>query len=288
MRSTGLFFALIAVLLCSSFSEAQSDAMPGTVTFTTIDVPGAVYTGIFAINSVGDMVGNYGQNTLKDSHGFMYSNGVFTYFDYPGQTVTVPMGINDSNLIVGSAGEFSIIGFLYDGTTFTTITDGNNSATYPNGINNAGIVVGGAGTIYTTKGFEMLNGRFKTLNVTGGYTYVYGNGINNLGTIVGWTESDGFICRGSTCKIMDYPGASQTEALGINDAGVIVGWYAASGCVCGFASKKGKFISFAFPGAAATTAAGINKSGQIVGQYTFDYTAWHGYVTSPITDADFQ
>lgn len=283
----GLLVALV-LLATATLLQGQSNAKPLNVTFTTIDVPGAVYTGIFGINSAGVMVGNYGENTSSDSHGFMYDYGTFTYFDYPGQTVTVPTGINDSNLVVGYAGTITVTGFFFDGTNFTNIQDGSNSATFSNGLNNANEVVGAAGTIYTTKGFESRNGHFKNLNLQGEYTYVRGSGVNNLGTIVGWTDSDGFICRANLCKLIDYPGAFQTAGRGINDAGVIVGWYAASGCTCAFASKNGKFLSFSYPGAAATTADGINASGQIVGQYTFDYNAWHGFVTTPITSEAFQ
>ena len=282
-----LLFSFILVF-CSAFAHGQSDLKSITVTFTTIDVPGAGYTIIWGVNTAGDMVGSYGQDTSQDAHGFLYSGGTFTYFDYPSQSVTVPTGINDSNLIVGYAGKNPVVGFLYDGSSFQTLVDGNNTATASLGINNAGDVVGGAGTIYTTKGFELRSGKFKTLNVPGHHTYNYGNGINNFGTIVGWTESDGFICRGNICKIMDYPGAVQTKALGINDGGVVVGWYTSTGSTGGFASKNGKYISFGFPGAAFTGAEGINNSGQIVGAYTFDYNAWHGFVTNPITAADFQ
>ena len=288
MRVNRHFSLPLLLLTCASVIAAQPNPNTVNVTFTTIDVPGAVYTGIFGINTAGDMVGSYGQDTSQDAHGFLYSGGTFTYFDYPSQSVTVPTGINDSNLIVGYAGKNPVVGFLYDGLSFQTLVDGSNTATASLGINNAGEVVGGAGTIYTTKGFDLRSGKFKTLNVPGHHTYNYGNGINNFGTIVGWTESDGFICRGNNCKIMDYPGAVQTEALGINDGGVVVGWYTSTGGTWGFASKNGKYISFGFPGAAFTGAEGINNSGQIVGAYTFDYQAWHGFVTNPITAADVQ
>lgn len=280
------FFTLF--LLCIPLLRAQSNVITITPTFTTIDVPGAVYTGIFGINAAGVMTGNYGQNILKDSHGFTYDHGTFTYFDYPGESVTVPLGINDSNLIVGYAGKYTIVGFLYDGADFTTVTDGIDSATYAQGINNAGIVVGGVGDIYTTKGFEMRNGHFKGLRVQGSYTYVKGSGINNFGTVVGWADSEGFVCKQNSCTTLNYPGAFQTSLRGINDKGIIVGWYTDSTCTCGFATKNGKFISFGFPGAAGTAADSVNSSGQIVGQYTFDYSAYHGFITNPITDADFQ
>src|SRR5882762_4864052 len=96
-------FAFLALLsLCVGLIHAQTPPdISAQLTFTTIDVPGAGYTGIFGINTAGDLVGNYGQDTNGDSHGFLYSSGILTYFDYPGQNVTVPGGINDSGLIVG-------------------------------------------------------------------------------------------------------------------------------------------------------------------------------------------
>jgi probable HAF family extracellular repeat protein len=280
-----IFPALL--FFCMALVHAQVIPTSANITFTTIDVPGAGYTGVWAINTAGDMVGNYGQDTNSDSHGFLYSNGTFTYFDYPGESVTVPRGINDSNLIVGYRGKNPVVGFLFDGATFTTLQHGSDSATYTDGINNAGDVVGGTGTIYSTKGFEMRGSRFKVLKVPGEYIYVSGSGVNNFGVVVGWTDDNGFKCRAAQCQIFNFPGSSRTVALGINDNGIIVGWYDMAPFTYGFASKNGKYISLRYPGAVATSASGINASGQIVGEYTSDYQTYHGFVTSPITAADF-
>jgi uncharacterized membrane protein len=234
------------------------------------------------------MVGNYGQDTSSDSHGFLYTNGTFTYFDYPGESVTVPLGINDSGVIVGHAGQNPVVGFLYDGTSFTTLRADNRTATFASGINNAGEVVGAAGTIYATRGFEMRNGHYKAINFPGQYVYGYASGINNLGEIVGFTDYAAYAYKLGRFKLIHYPQATQTEAWGINDGGVIVGSYdVPSDCLCAFAAKKGKYLSFRYPGAVATAAIGINAAGQIVGQY-FDGQTFHGFVTSPITAEDFQ
>jgi uncharacterized membrane protein len=281
-----IFPALL--FFCMALVHAQVIPTPANITFTTIDVPGAGYTGILGINKAGDLVGDYGQDLNDhDARGFLYQNGRFTYFDYPGESQTVPTGINDSGLIAGSAGVSSVVGFLYDGTTFTSIQHGSDSATYVNGINNAGDVVGGTGTIYATKGFRMRDGQFKRLNVPGEFIYAYGHGINNLGQIAGWSDNDSFMCRQDNCQLFHFPGATKTEALGINDNGIIVGWYDMWPFTNASARKNGKYMSFSYPGAAATVAYGINVSGQIVGAYTFDYEAWHGFVTSPIAAADF-
>jgi hypothetical protein len=278
------------LFFCMALVHAQVTPTPANITFTTIDVPGAHYTGVWGINKTGDMVGNYGQDTNADSHGFLYGNGAFTYFDYPGESKTVPTGINDSGLIAGHAGDSSVVGFLYDGTSFTSIQHGTDSATFVIGINNAGDVVGGTGTIFATKGFKMRDGKFKRLNVPGEFIYIYGTGINNLGKIVGWTDDDGFVCRLGSCQLIDFPGAIKTEAWGINDSGIIVGWYEKGPpyAIHGFASKNGRYISFDYPGAGATAATGINSSGQIVGEYTSDFSAYHGFVTSPISAGHFE
>jgi probable HAF family extracellular repeat protein len=287
-------YSLLAVLiLLAAWASAQSDSKPPAIrtiypTFTTIDVPGAGYTGVLGINKAGDMVGNYGTNTETDSHGFLYSNGTFTYFDYPGATVTVASGINDSGLIVGHAGEAPVVGFLYDNGTFTTIKDGSDNATFTVGINNVGDIVGSAGSIYSTKGVELIGSRFKTLNVPGQYVYVSGTGINNRNEIVGWTDTTGFKCLSGKCQTFMVPGATQTEGEGVNDAGVIVGWYNPSSATdYAFVLQNGRYVSFIYPGAVETAALGINASGQVVGEYTFDYQSYHGFVTSPITAADF-
>lgn len=98
---------------------------------------------------------------------------------------------------------------------------------------------------------------------------------------------DGFVCKNTSCKIVDVAGASQTANRGINDAGVMVGWYFLGGVDYAFASRNGKYLSFAYPGALGTFADAINASGQIVGQYTLDYQTFHGFVTNPITAEDF-
>jgi probable HAF family extracellular repeat protein len=289
-------FAFLALLLLSvGPSRAQTPSEITTqLTFTTIDVPGAGFTGVSGINTSGEMVGDYGQNPGGSTHGFLYSNGTFTYFDYPGETVTVPGGINDSGLIVGYTGVNPVYGFLYDGTTFTTLQDGSNTATYGLGINNAGWIVGGAGDIYATKAFRMLNGHYRTVRFPGQYVYGKAAGINNLGKIVGYTLDGsygyGYAIENGRIRNVDVPGAIMTLALGINDGGMIVGWYEKGPPYAfhGFAWMNGKYISLNFPGAVGTFASGINASGQIVGAYQLADSTYHGFITSPITPANFE
>jgi probable HAF family extracellular repeat protein len=271
--------------------QAQSHSVisGANLTFTTIDVPGAVFTVVSGINGMGDMVGGYSTNFEPKYHGFLYRNGTFTYFDYPGRPSTRAEGINDSGLIVGWAGGYVGPGFLYDGTTFTTIRRGDDDRTFVMGINNVGDLVGGTGSkAGTGKAFQMRNGHFQAINIPGHYFFAWAHAINNLGTVVGYTTYDAFKYDHGRFQNINFPGATTTWAMGINDSDITVGYYVSDSCGCGFALKDGKYLSFNFPGALATYFWGINNAGQVVGQYTVDNLRWHGFVTSPITEADFQ
>ena len=288
--------ALLLLLLCVPLIQAQSSSIitDANITFTTIDVPGAVDTQVSAINSAGDMVGYYGQSDYGPATSFLYSNGTFTFFNYPGEPVTAALGINDAGVIVGYAtqvpGEqYKLVGFLYDGTTFTTLQDGNDQATYAWGINNAGVVVGAAGSFSVTRGYVLLNGRYRIISFPGQYVYGIATSINNRKRIVGITDYDAFLYHNGTFLNIDFPGAQRTVAYGINDSGIVVGYYnpIATNDYYGFAWKNGQFISFKYTHSKATLAFSINGSGQIVGEYSFDLLTWHGFVTSPLTSASF-
>lgn len=263
----------------------------GQLTFTSIAIPSQGFTGIEGINSAGDMVGYYAKHNTGEGpwHSFVIRGGVFTFFDYPEADSTYATAINDSGLIAGSAGfktGILVEGFLYDGTTFTPFRQGKSSATYVFGMDNAGDMVGGAGTIYTTKGFELRGRKFKNLTPPGTYDYVFATAANSIGQVVGWTLDGlyrhGFLYDGVTFQAIDYPGASSTAVTGINDNGVIVGWYSVGSANYGFTLTDGQFSSFSYPGAIATLPRAVNGAGQIVGEYTFEYTYYYGFVTTPV------
>lgn len=294
MRSFLFITQLLCLFVLVHSGEAQVSERNGTIkvvtpTFTTIDVPGALQTGIAAINSLGTMTGFYALTTASQYfHSFSLDGGDFAFFDYPGASSTEATGINDSGLIVGFEGDFLDNGFTFDGTSFTTLTDGSNTRTFVWGINNAGDMAGGAGSPYTTEAFVLHGGQFIPLNFPGSYTYAYATGVNNLLQVVGWADTHSYLYANGKFKNIDFPGANLTAAFSINDKGIIVGYYQMNAIVIAFAWKKGKFLSFSYPGAVETFAYGISQGGQIVGTYTLDYNTWHGFVTNPITEADFQ
>jgi probable HAF family extracellular repeat protein len=283
----------LAMVLAFAVPLLHAQTNVATVQFTTIDVPGASVTSINAINAVGDMVGWYANSSSGPYHAFLLSGGNFTFFDYPGSVSTLATSINDSGLIAGFDGDVNDNGFLYDGITFTTIQAGNRTRNFIYGINNSGTVVGGAGTPSTTRALELSNGKFKGLNFPGSYVYAYGTAVNNLGEVVGYTtdgfSADAYLYKNGQIRNIDFSGATQTEAWGVNDNGIIVGYYEKGPPYVfhSFVLKNGKYISFDYPGA-QTFAQGINTSGQIVGTYTSDFQTYHGFVTSPVTNANFQ
>jgi hypothetical protein len=79
--------------------------------FTTIDPPGSIKTGtdggVLKINPAGDIAGNYtGSGEVPapcgcSGHGFVYRNGTFSSFDFPGAIATLNQGINPRGDIVG-------------------------------------------------------------------------------------------------------------------------------------------------------------------------------------------
>jgi probable HAF family extracellular repeat protein len=178
-----LWVGLVVVPL----AYGQEISAPVKITFTTIDVPGAGVTGVYGINSAGEMVGFYGKTGSPPYRGFLLSSGKFKHIDYPSAYSTTANGINDSGLIVGYAefnGGTTAQGFKYDGAAFIPLQDGSDSATFVMGVNNAGAATGGAGTIYQTTGFRLQGGQYMTLAFPGQYTYAYAVGVNNLGGMV--------------------------------------------------------------------------------------------------------
>jgi probable HAF family extracellular repeat protein len=200
----------------------------------------------------------------------------------------VATGINDSGVIVGYTGDLRVHGFLYDGVSFASIRHANDTATFTVGINDDGVLVGGTGSVFSTTGFKLRSHRFQKIQPPGNFIYVFAMGINRYSQVVGWADDDAFTYSRDAFRLFRIPGSDVTKAWGINDNGVVVGWYGVGASTYGFVLQNGKYASLAYPGAKGTLARGINASGQVVGEYTYDDRTFHGFVTSPITDAVFQ
>ena len=111
--------------------------------FTIEQFPGATFTSPQGINSVGQIVGTYGDNT--GIHGFLYDRGNFISIDFGRYQQTSLTDINDHGQMVGQylADDMSQ-SFLLDNGRFTTINVPFPDVLFTQvfGINNRGQIVG--------------------------------------------------------------------------------------------------------------------------------------------------
>lgn len=292
-----IFFLFYASLMVAQDAMQQ----PAGLSFDRIEVPGALITVVAGINTAGTMSGYYSNTGFGDGVGFRLKDGAFNYFTY-GNSSTEALGINDSEVITGYAfvGSVDVVGFTYDGKSFEQVRAPGENTVFCSGINNDRIVVGSAGNLGNPISFEYRNGKFRNITPPPrDWTMAPATGINQVGHVVGYTTgggelgTTGFYYNGGKFTDIAVPGSIYTLPQGINDSDVVVGWYTDCTPSCrdrGFALKKGKYISFDYPGAVDTYPVGINSAGQIVGGYDYHTLdgASYGFVSSPITPADFE
>lgn len=210
--------------------------------FTTVDVPGATATRLFAINDWGAAVGRY--ESAGRTHGFVRdATGELTTIDFPGAGFTVAGALNNRGDIVGwytlPVAPAVRHGFLLQDGQFTTFDPPGSTFTNALGINDRGDIVGRFCTSFVCR--EPGNGDFHS-----------------------------FLLRDAEFTILDVPGSIETNAWKINDRGEIVGGFGITGGEVGlFVLGNGKFTTFAIPNGMPLSEdnGGINAHGDIVGRY---------------------
>lgn len=188
---------------------------------STINYPGADDTVLTGINNAGIIVGYYLLGGSSSS--FMYENGSFTPFPFPGKTI---WGANDTGLFVGTysptRGDFS--GFITDGTHFQILNFPGAFDTHALSINNAGQVAGYYETTTTAAGFLFADGQYTSISIPG--LVVYGVDINNNGEVVGQISSGpgphNFLWKDGVFTLLDLGDGARSS--GMNDFGQIVGF----------------------------------------------------------------
>jgi uncharacterized membrane protein len=158
---------------------------------TTLDVPfaGSVGTQLNSLNNSGVIVGVW-VDAAFTAHGFVYENGNYAHFDYPGALDTYPSGISSRGDIVGNWDtDQSTVGhgfwFSHGQLVSIDVPDAIQDGTAANGINARGQIVG---------------------------------------TYIGQDESfHAFLAEGFVFTTLDCPGSVSTAAWGINSAGQIAG-----------------------------------------------------------------
>src|SRR5437588_312582 len=166
----------IFVLAIASTMSAQV-----TFTFSTVDVPGSIFTRAHNINHQGDIVGLFAI-VRGTGHGFLLHNGQFKQIDYPGSTFTSARGINGSRQIVGGYADVNNVdhGFLLQAGQFTSFDFPGAASTDAFDINDAGDIAGVyVDTSGVQHGFLLAAGNFSPVNFPGAAETDV-NGISNV------------------------------------------------------------------------------------------------------------
>lgn len=297
MRRALLFLWLF---LCGAALPAGAATQ---TTFATIDVPGADSTEVHGVIRVGPLL-QYAQvvgfyHDARGTHGFLWSRGHFTTFDYPHAQNTWLTGINRRQAIVGMyAGSDGVShGFAYAAGKYTALTCPLNrgfgpAIVLPNAINDAAVIVGNqgiAGLAYTAGECVFALRR----------NAIYMNGINNRNEAAATIVDANNATHGETLTALgpnenatqiDVPGAAATWLTGINDAGSLVGYYRYGFrflfSTQGFVSTNGSIATLDVPGAfrtqpfATDDPAGLTGSFDVVGSYGGLFGGSHGFIAT--------
>ena len=221
----------------------------------------------------------------------------FQTINYPGDTFTQLLGINNSMLIAGYHNFNQNSGFtLRLPSSFTTENYPNSMMTQVIGINNNGYTDG----FYVDNGgvthgfYNVKNGvaigRFTTVDYPGTpFNQLLGQ--NDMGQASGYyslspnnaTPDFPYVygeLGGGVFQVITIPAAAGgAQATSINNSQQICGFYVDAGGVNhGFLLNFGLLVTLDAPGSTFTQALGLNNRGQVVGDYMDAAGATHGFV----------
>lgn len=284
-----------------SFAFATLSIAWAHTTYTAVNYPGATATSLNGgPNLEGTSVGSW-----TDSHGVIHgfsvtAGGVFTSFDPPGSTSTIPEFINLQGVIVGnyldSAGTSH--GFVLNHRTYTTVDYPGAPGSELSSINDLGEMSGvycsdaACDSSATLHSFVLSRRGIFTSFDPPGATGSLTSTVSLFGAVVGdydtseeptcTTECQGYLLFYGHYNTITYPSSTFTFAGGGNIWNSVVGTYVdTSGNVHGFLLSNGDYSSFDYPGAAVTEADGINALGVIVGLYFDSSGNEHGFIRTP-------
>jgi hypothetical protein len=261
--------------------------------YTQFDVPGAVSTGLFAINSSGQTAGQYvdGSGT---PHGFLRNlDGSVVTIDYPGAILTAVNGVNSQGDVVGRWDDASGITHSFGRTSRGALISYDPplpcvATTVPaaaHGINDEGDIVG---RCYDASGKELgwLLRHDRSFAILDDPAFLSADGwaSGNSGVVVGdysdanwfvhgytWTEASGF-------TTLDFEN-NFTGLRAINERGDISGVYFDGLTLHGFLRRSnGAQVTIDPPGSIWTDTAVVNNSGMIAGAYYDVDSNGHGYI----------
>jgi uncharacterized membrane protein len=287
MRRRHAWIAVVAAAMAASLVAAPGAASKWGPTFTTIALPGASMTHVYAINAQGDLAGSYvtGGKTV----GFVLAkNGELTTIDYPGAVSTEAWGINARGDVVGRYVQGGAIhGFLLRDGVLSNVDVPGEANTMPTGITDDGKIVG---CYHTTPwglqppaymhGYVQDGDEFTRLAVLQSMN----NGVAAAGNLIAGLRYDPdtgrvspYLSRNGNLTQLAVPGALDASAWDVNARGEVVGVYSDGSRAFGWVLSRGEYEIVDVPGSINTWAYGINARGQIVGVYT-DEDGMHGFV----------
>jgi probable HAF family extracellular repeat protein len=215
----------------------------------------------------------------------------FQTLNYPNDTFTQLLGINNSLLIAGYHNADQNMGFtLRLPFNFTNENFPGSMMTQVIGINNTGTTDG-----FFVTGNGITHGFYK---IGAGYTPVdYPNtafnqllGQNDMGQASGYyslsqdntTPDFPYVYdeMGGVFQVITIPGAvGGAQATGVNNSQQICGFYIdANGVNHGFLLNFGLLVTLDAPNSTLTQALGLNNKGQVVGAYADANGNSHGFV----------
>lgn len=216
---------------------------------------------------------------IESFTGFLFSQGVFTHFRFPGSIDTRPGDINNHSVIVGS---FTLNfngpshAFMVRNGVFTEIKlpgFPNANATAA-GINDLGDITGVITANGVVQSYLLHKGKVTLISFPGALGGTFARSINNAGVIVGFfrtgpestDHAGGFTWKNGVFTTIEVPGSNDTFPSKINDKGVIVGLdFDSQDVNRGFALVDGKFFNLV-PDPEGTDVFALNNFNNVLGQ----------------------
>lgn len=224
----------------------------------------------------------------------MWAQAAYSYqtVNYPGDTFTQLLGINNSLLIAGYHNFNTNSGFtLKLPVQFTTENFPGSMMTQVIGINNTGTTDGFyVDNNNVTHGFYDTKGSFNNVDFPGtAFNQLLGQ--NDMGQASGYysmsqnntTPDTPYVydeLGGGVFQVINIPAAvGGAQATGINNSQQISGFYIDSaGVNHAFLLNFGLLVTLDPPGSTFAQALGLNNKGQVVGQYMDAAGNTHGFV----------
>jgi uncharacterized membrane protein len=228
------------------------------------------------LNDKGAIVGTLVSGSFT---GFLFSQGVFTHFRFPGSLTTRPSDINNHSVIVGSftlASNGRSHPFMVRNGVFTEI----KLPGFPNadanaaGINDLGDITGVVTANGVFQSYLLHQGKVTLISFPGAVGGTFARSINNAGVIVGFFRTGpestahvgGFTWKNGVFTTIEVPGSNDTFPSKINDKGVIVGLdFDSQDANRGFALVDGKFFNLV-PDPDGTDVFALNNFNNVLGR----------------------